>query len=150
MLNIQPIILKGSWVQLEPLAVMFSLIITFIVAALFIAFPKFLASLYLNIHDPVNTDTLQIIVVLFAILSVQQIFDGVRNVLTGSLRGLFDTKFPMTIGLIVIWLIGIPSGYFLAFDFHMGVYGIVMGSTVGFLVGMLILFYRWQSIRLAP
>lgn len=126
--------------------VLFSFTLSFIVALIFLIAPKLLASFYLNIHTPENIDILHIIVVLFAVVALQQIFDGIRNVLTGSLRGLFDTQFPMYIGLIVIWVIGIPLGYLLAFHYSLGVTGIVIGSSVGMCLGMIILFYRWNKL----
>ena len=124
--------------------VLFSIIISVIVAGIFMAYPKELASLYLNIHNPANAEILHFIVILFIILGIQQIIDGARNIFTGALRGMFDTQFPMIVGLIVIWIIGLPLGYFMAFNLHWGVYGVETGITLGLLIGAIILTMRWH------
>lgn len=125
-------------------SIAYTLVITLLVTVIFLIFPKPLAALYIDIHNPLNMHTVHLIVVLFAILSILQIIDGIRNVLTGSLRGLFDTRYPMMIGIIAIWLIGIPFGYLLAFHYHFGVSGIAIGSTLGMFFGMILLLRRWK------
>lgn len=128
-------------------SILFSLIITVIVMLIFLLIPKELAAIYLNIKDTANAEIVHLIILLFAITAISQIFDGIRNVLTGMLRGLFDTRFPMLAGLLAIWLIGIPLGYFLAFILKWGVVGIAIGSACGMLVGMLFLIYRWHKLN---
>lgn len=131
--------------QVGNAAVLFSLTITAIFAIICMGFPKYLASFYFDVNNSLNQETLQFVILLFAVCVLQQLFDAVRNVLTGSLRGLFDTRYPMFIGLSAIWLIGIPVGYLLAFHYHLGVVGIIIGSTIGMLIGMLFLTYRWRQ-----
>lgn len=84
--------------------------------------------------------------VLFVILAFSQIVDGLRHVLIGVLRGLFDTRFPMYINLLVIWIIGVPLAYFMAFMMHLGVIGIALGTTTGLLIGAFVLLYRWHGL----
>jgi MATE family multidrug resistance protein len=74
------------------------------------------------------------------------IFDGVRNTFIGATRGLFDTKYPMYMGLLAIWLLGVPLSYLLGFIFHLGVVGIMLGTLFGITVGSLIMLYRWHII----
>ncbi len=117
------------------------------VAALaFILFPKLLASFYFNVADPANALILHWVIWLFVIAAFSQIFDAVRNIFTGALRGLFDTRFPMYIGFISIWLIGVPLSYVYAFVFHWGIFGIAFGSFTGMLAGALIITYRWRVL----
>ncbi len=123
-----------------------TLIVTLIIAYFFITYPQILASAYIDIKNPIYEETLHYIILLFVICAFLQIFDALRNILTGLLRGLFDAKFPMLVGLAVIWLIGIPGAYILAFPLHLGVIGVVIGSTVGMVFGMIILFYRWERM----
>lgn len=115
---------------------------------IFLLFPKMLTSLYLNINDPGNTQTIHLIVLLFAIMAFSQFFDAIRNVLTGSLRGLLDTRFPMIIGLGSIWFISVPLGYFLGFPLHFDAVGVISGWMCGMVVGAIILYYRWHSVSL--
>jgi MATE family multidrug resistance protein len=121
-----------------------ALAISLITAFIFLLFPRSLATLYLDVNNPINAETVHLVVILFAITAISQIFDAVRNVITGALRGLFDMRFSMFIGLGGIWLLGIPLSYFLAFPLHLGVVGIAIGSALGMLAGTLVIVYRWH------
>lgn len=123
-----------------------SLCISLLVLFIFLTFPKKLASLYFDVNNPLNAETLHLVVLSFAILAFTQIFDAIRNVLTGGLRGLLDTKFPMYVGLISIWLVGLPLGYLFAFTLHWGVVGVAIGSAIGITIGALILMLRWRVL----
>lgn len=127
------------------ISIVFSLAITSIIALVFFIFPKKLASVYLNQPDTV---ILNLVTLLFYIFAFHLIIDGIRNVLTGALRGLFDTKFPMIVGLGCIWIIGVPLGYFLAFKLALGVIGMAMGAVIGVFVGMIALVYRWHALTI--
>lgn len=129
-------------------AIIFSLAMTIAVAFIFFTFPKSLASIYLNTNNSANFETLQIVIILFAICGIQLIVDGIKNVLTGSLRGLFDTAYPMLVGLSTVWIIGIPLGYVLAFPLGMGAAGIIIGPTIGMFISILPLLVRWQRSAL--
>lgn len=113
-------------------------------ALIFLLFPKWLASVYLDIHNPQNKETIHYIVLLFTIVAFSQLFDAFRNIITGLLRGLFDTRYPMFVGLIVLWLIGIPASYFLAFILKTGIVGIALGGLIGFSIGMVLIARRWK------
>ena len=49
---------------------------------------------------------------------------GTQAVGLGVLRGIMDMKIPTLITLAAYWIIGLPSGYILAFYFKMGIYGV--------------------------
>lgn len=125
-----------------------SVVITLIAAMILILFPKMLASVYLDVNNPANAATVHLIILLFLILAFAQFLDGIRNVLTGALRGQLDTRFPMIIGLVSLWLIGMPLGYLFAFPLHGGVIGIISGWTVGILIGTIVLTYRWHRMSM--
>lgn len=117
-----------------------------IASVFFITCPKILASLYFDTSDPANAQTLRWVIWLFIIAAVSQTFDALRNTMTGALRGLFDTRFPMYVGFIALWLVGIPLAYLLAFVLHVGILGIALGSAAGMMTGALIILYRWQKL----
>ncbi len=123
-----------------------ALIIALICALIFWLFPSFLASFYLNIHDPANAAVVKLTKYLFIISGLTQIFDAARNVLTGGLRGLFDTKFPMIIGIFSLWVIGLPCSYIFGFLLKGGLIGIALGSTLGILIGATLILNRWQKL----
>lgn len=131
--------------KLGTISIVLTLYVTLLVAATFLLMPRHLASLYLNISDVKNSVIIKLIILLFAITAFSQILDGLRNTLTGMLRGMFDTKFPMLISILSIWMIGIPLGYFLGFIMRLGVGGIAVGSAIGMLTGVLLLYYRWRG-----
>ncbi len=122
------------------------LIASSLVAIIFLLSPKNLASFYINIQDPANLATVHLTVLIFMIIAFSQIFDAIRNVLIGILRGLFDTRFPMYMSLFTIWVIGMPLSYFLAFPMRFGAIGFVIGGMLGMLAGVIIMLYRWHQL----
>lgn len=121
------------------------IVFTLIVGLIFISMPKLLSSVYLNIHDPANAETLSLVKWLFVIAAVNLFFDSMRNIITGALRGLYDNRYPMYVSLIVIWLIGVPLGYVFAFHLHWGVFGTSIGGGIGYAIGAALLMWRWYS-----
>ena len=122
------------------------LIASSIVAIAFLTLPKTLAAFYMNVNDPENAATLHLTILIFLIIAFSQIFDAVRNVLIGILRGLFDTRFPMLMSLLTIWVIGMPFSYILAFPLHFGAIGFVIGGMLGMIGGVMVMIYRWHKL----
>jgi len=123
-----------------------ALLITLSVALLFIFVPHYLAFIYIDIHNPQNTEVLKTAVTIFLISGLTLVFDGVRNIFIGATRGLFDTKYPMVMGLLAIWMLGVPLSYILGFIFHMGIVGVMLGGLSGIATGSLIMIYRWHRL----
>jgi len=119
--------------------------ISVFVGIIFIGFPKTLASLYLDVNAPENATTVRLIELVLMVSTLTVLFDAIKNVMTGALRGLLDSKFPMFVGLATIWLLGLPLGYFLAFKLNFGLIGMAIGSAIGMFVGAVILIYRWRK-----
>jgi MATE family multidrug resistance protein len=82
-------------------------------------------------------------VILF-VASISQVFDALRNSFTGIFRGLYDTRVPMYIGLLSIWLVRVPLAYFFAFTLHMGIIGLSLSSVIGMALGAYLLWRRWM------
>lgn len=122
------------------------LVMTFLVAIIMWLFPRYLAAFYIDIHNPINAETLYLTILLFAISAFSQIFDGLKNLLLGTLRGLLDTKYPMIIGLLSLWGLGVPASYILAFVYNWGVAGIAIGTSFGMLAGAAGLILRWRIL----
>ena len=117
-----------------------------LVLAVFLLFPKNLASVYMNVTNPANAEALHLTILLFAVYAFTQLFDGQRNILIGVLRGLFDTRFSMVMSLCTVWLISMPLAYVLAFPLHFGVVGFTIGGALGMLCGVIVMAYRWQTL----
>lgn len=111
----------------------------------FVFFPHFFASFYLNVDQAKNAQIVALIHPLFILMSITLIFNSMRDVISGSLRGLFDTQFPMRVGLFVMWCLVLPLGYFFAFKLNMNVIGFRLGSNIGLLIGAIIIYWRWRS-----
>ena len=98
-----------------------------------------------GIFIPANVNTVHLAVLFLAISAFAQIFDSIRNILTGSLRGFRDTKVPMWVGILSTWVFYIPVSYLLGFVFHWGAVGVAMGFLVGVFVGSIILIKRFYN-----
>jgi MATE family multidrug resistance protein len=85
---------------------------------------------------------------LLLLAAVFQLFDGIQGVITGTLRGLGDTRTPMIVNLVAHWLVGLPTGYVLCFIIGWGVWGLWIGLSLGLIVTGVILFWVW-TIKIA-
>ncbi|MHC1736908.1 MAG: MATE family efflux transporter [Ignavibacteriaceae bacterium] len=101
---------------------------------------KFLPYLYVN--DP---KVVEIASGLLIIAALFQIFDGLQATGIGILRGLTDMKIPMVISFASYWLIGILSGYFLAFHFSLGIYGIWIGFLLSLIASSSLFHLRFRA-----
>lgn len=111
----------------------------------FLFLPKHLASIYMsNQINGYQAELQPMISMLFFISAFIYLCDSYRNLLSGSLRGLYDTRYPMIIGTIVVWVFGVGVGYLLAFLTPLGVYGFSTAQAVAFFVGALLMYFRWR------
>ncbi len=116
-------------------------------ATLYVLAPGALVSLFIG--DAVGAEARAVGVVavqLLFIAGVFQIFDGAQTVASGALRGLKDTFWPMVIGIVSYWVIGLTSSYFLMQRF--GAQGIWTGLIIGLIFASGLLLYRWQRLSL--
>ena len=125
-------------------SLLLSLSLVFLMSIGFVCFPDFFASFYINIHHAKNLGILDLIRVLFAITAITLLLSTVRDVVSGLLRGLYDTRFPMIVGLLVMWGLVLPIGSLFAFTFHLGVVGFRLGSCLAMLIGAVVIVWRWR------
>ncbi|MCC7126980.1 MAG: MATE family efflux transporter [Acidobacteria bacterium] len=76
--------------------------------------------------------------------AIFQLFDGLQGVVTGTLRGLGDTRTPMFTNLTAHWLIGLPIGYSLCFTAGWGARGLWWGLSAGLIVAAVVLTTVWS------
>jgi MATE family multidrug resistance protein len=105
---------------------------------LFVLVPEQLIALFSS--DP---SVLSVGTSLLLLAAIFQLFDGIQGVITGTLRGLGDTRTPMIVNLVAHWLIGLPVGYILCFVIGWGVWGLWIGLSLGLIVVGVILFWVW-------
>lgn len=87
-------------------------------------------------------NTIRLAIYFFAIAGVVLFVDGIRNLISGALRGLHDSSSPMKIGIICLWLIALPMCCCVGFVFHGGPVGLRIGFSSGFLIAAVLLFRR--------
>lgn len=112
-----------------------------IVSILFLGFPKVLIQFYMSQE---NSDVrLEYLSVIFFAISACLIFiDGIRHLLSGALRGLHDSRGPMRIGVIAMWLVSLPMSYLIGIICHGGPIGLRIGFVSGFILAAILLFMR--------
>ena len=112
-------------------------------AAVFILVPQQLIGLFSK-----DADVLSVGSSLLFLAAIFQLFDGIQGVITGTLRGIGDTRTPMVVNLVAHWVLGLPTSYLLCFVIGWGVYGLWVGLSLGLIVTGTILLYVWtRKIR---
>lgn len=108
-----------------------ALLVSLVTMTLFLTIPEYLVRLFL---DPTAADADNIIsygMTLLAVAAAFQICDAMQVNFMGLLRGLKDTTAPMLIAIAAYWLVGVPAGYWLGFEFEFGGVGIWSGLVMG-------------------
>ncbi|MCD4678014.1 MAG: MATE family efflux transporter, partial [Desulfobacula sp.] len=106
----------------------------------FILFRFFLPSLYISEKDVIDISASLLVIVAFF-----QVSDGTQAVGLGILRGMTDMKIPTLITLAAYWLMGLPSGYFMAFKLDMGIYGVWYGLLISLTASGLFMMIRFNA-----
>lgn len=83
---------------------------------------------------------------LLVLASIFQLSDGIQVVANGALRGLKDTRVPMLLTLLAYWIVGMPLGYTLGFQYGFGPRGLWVGLIAGLGVAALLLFTRFYRL----
>lgn len=83
---------------------------------------------------------------LFAVAALFQLCDGLQVTAIGALRGAGDTHSGLITHLCTYWLLGLPTGIYLAFHRHLGARGLWLGLSVALTLAGCVLLYRWQRV----
>ncbi len=106
---------------------------------IFITFKQFLPTLYISDVNVISiASTLLIVAALF------QISDGIQAVGIGILRGLTDVKIPTAITFFAYWVLGLPIGYVLGFNYDLQVVGVWIGLLIGLTTSAILLMIRFN------
>jgi MATE family multidrug resistance protein len=112
-------------------------------AVLFTVVPSLFARVYSR-----DVAVVSLAASLIPIAGVFQVFDGLQAVSAGVLRGLADTRYPMVIGLVGFWLVGLPISLWLAFPMRLGPQGLWWGLVAGLVaVGLLLVLRVRHQLR---
>lgn len=118
------------------------LLVSMIVSSVLIFLPEYLIGAFVDMHNPDNQELIHLAIYLLITAAVIQFFDGIRNLLAGSLRGMQDARAPMNIGIGCLWLISLPVSYIAAFNCNGGPIGLRIGFITGFVIAVLLLWVR--------
>jgi MATE family, multidrug efflux pump len=80
---------------------------------------------------------------LLIIAALFQLSDGVQVISLGALRGMKDVKVPTLITFLAYWVIALPLGYILAFNYGYGANGIWFGLFLGLTIAGIWVFFRF-------
>jgi len=95
-----------------------------------------------------DPDVVALASVLFLVLALMQIVDGVQSTALGALRGMMDNRVPTALTLLAYWPLALPAAYVAGFVFDLGASGVWLGYTLGIAVAAIILPWRfWQQTR---
>jgi len=134
--------------QAAKVAVVISFAVALASVALFLAAPRPIVALFLDLAKPESAAILSYGVVLLGVAALFQLADGMQVMALGLLRGVRDTSVPMGLAAVSYWLIGIPCSYVLAFPLGYGGVGLWLGLVVGLVCAAASLMWRfWRLVR---
>jgi len=113
-------------------------------AGLMWLFPRELAGLFLDSDSAESVRVLDLTVAFLGIAALFQLFDGAQVIGSAMLRGLQDTRVPMLFAAFGYWIVGLTSGYLLAFTWGLGGVGIWIGFALGLGVVAALMIGRWS------
>lgn len=129
-------------------ALVIALGFAFLVVALFLAVPEVLVEAYLDKAKENSAEILILAAFLLIWAAAFQLADAVQAIALGMLRGVQDTRVPMLLAGFSYWVVGLPSGYVLAFHFDYGPGGLWAGLTIGLIVAAILLLWRfWRGLQ---
>ena len=139
---------EGSPERLRPILLASLIMVTLwqgLAAVIFVAAGRLLAETMSS--DPA---VINLAVLLFLIVALLQIADGVQGVALGALRGMSDMNLPTIITLAAYWPLALPASYLLGFVFDFGAVGVWLGYTLGLVVAAIALPWRfWRLTEVA-
>lgn len=112
------------------------------VAGVFFLLPLQLIQFFGGQHNAQNGELVRLAVPFFMLAVITLYADGFRNIFSGALRGVHDSKAPMYIGTLCLWFISIPLCYLIGFLFHHGPLGLRVGFMSGFIIAAVLLGLR--------
>ncbi|MDX2138027.1 MAG: MATE family efflux transporter [Chloroflexota bacterium] len=91
-----------------------------------------------------EADVIGIAGLMFLVVGLMQVFDGVQSVSLGALRGMLDSRWPTLVSLIAYWLIALPLSWALGFPLGLGAPGVWGGFGFGLLIAAFLLWRRFH------
>ncbi len=134
----------GGGARLRPILKASFVLVTLwqaLAAVVFVVFGRMMAETMSS--DPV---VIELAVILFIIVALLQIADGVQGTALGALRGMSDMTLPTIITLAAYWPLALPFSYLLGFVLGWGAVGVWLGYTLGLVVAAAALPWRFWAL----
>lgn len=131
--------------QISQASVLISLSITSITGLIVALFHRPLADLFINFNEANALSIYHLALWLLAIRIFKMLLSGPVQMLTGLLRGSYDTLGPLRINLLTGWGITLPLSYLFAMYLNWGIYGIMAALFIAEATALYALRRRWQQ-----
>jgi MATE family multidrug resistance protein len=118
----------------------------FVTLIVFYLFPESLIHLFLDPNIASNATPITYAISYLLVVTLFQVADGGQVVAAAALRGINDTKMPMYVAIVGYWIIGLPVGYLLGFNFEMRGVGVWLGLAAGLIFVAIVLIYRFWKL----
>ncbi|MFT5707574.1 MAG: MATE family multidrug resistance protein [Oceanospirillaceae bacterium] len=113
---------------------------------IFYIFPEFLIHMFLDPAIETNGPAIGFALSYLLVVTLFQVADGGQVVAAAALRGINDTKVPMYVAIVGYWIVGLPVGYLLGFNFGLRGVGVWLGLAAGLIFVAIVLIYRFWSL----
>jgi MATE family multidrug resistance protein len=114
-------------------------------ASIMLFAPRLVLAIYIDPDAPANAAMVPLAIQYMAIAAAFQLFDGAQAIGAALLRGLQDTRVPMSIALFGYWVPGIGTAVGLGLFTPLGGLGVWIGLLVGLAVVAALLLWRWRA-----
>jgi MATE family multidrug resistance protein len=91
-----------------------------------------------------EADVIAIAGLMFLVIGLMQVFDGVQSVSLGALRGMLDSRWPTNVSLVAYWLVALPLSWVLGFPLGFGAPGVWGGFGFGLMIAAFLLWRRFH------
>lgn len=121
------------------------------IGLLFVAFPEPLARFFVPL--PASEAVVRAAATCLSIAAIEQPFLALAMALGGALRGAGDTRTPVGVGFLGVWLVRIPLAWALAFPAGLGLTGVWITMIADWLARTVVFLAvvrrgRWKTIKL--
>lgn len=123
--------------------VLIALSLSFVAALIFLIFKDQLPLIFVPSRETIIIEQAASMLVLAAVF---QFSDGLQVVFQGLLQGVGDVKIPSFIAIISYWAIGLPLGYWFAFNYGMSAQGIWVGLAIGLTFSAILQILRYRYV----
>ena len=83
---------------------------------------------------------------LLVLVALGQVFDSLKVIYAGALRGLQDTKYTMQVSLVFVWPVGLGLAYLFGFTLRWGLIGMTVAHLIATAIAAALIYSRWIHV----